>query len=593
MAELRILRSDESEPAFKNWRARADAAMSDLFGPKHRVTLAFRDVTFASDFRQGRSRALSLLKSACSLAEAPPKAKTGKARPVAPAMSAKAAFAARERTAGADQAGAAEPADAAPESPTAAGLKVAVPEPPPAAAPESPTAAQPTNTTASEPVLDAPPEQETEPVEPKRETLVQRLARRRGFYGTHAAAAEEPSGVELESTTGAPVSDEPGAPPAADAVERSDAGPTSDSGAMPVVRPALSAVSEFQPPAPAPPRPGAPLEPKRETVARDSGAPRATQSRVREYVRPRLPQSDSEHLNESWMPLTKVWGADPPRSGPTVSSLTPRSPQMESPRPRRVLRRLMIAAALVVFLGLAVTYPVRAWWFEGWSLLIGQDAGTTTSTTTPPLDTSPLGPSATARVVDVSGDPRGTYILQVVRSGIVQLQPNAAGEVSFSPQKAVTRGEYLVWLDRVCRFPAGDALVPDTLYYDLDSPLRETAIDAYQRRIVLAWPDAETKIAFNPAGPILPRDAEAWTARLIVGSLPATALQTALGLTEGAALDLRTRISALGQHELSDVVEGLGLRPVAGWAKDESISRSEAAEFLMKLKATLETYPPA
>ena len=42
---------------------------------RHRLTLAFRNVTFAPDFAQGRARALALLKSASSLATASPESK--------------------------------------------------------------------------------------------------------------------------------------------------------------------------------------------------------------------------------------------------------------------------------------------------------------------------------------------------------------------------------------------------------------------------------------------------------------------------------------------------------------------------------------
>lgn len=51
---------------------------------------------------------------------------------------------------------------------------------------------------------------------------------------------------------------------------------------------------------------------------------------------------------------------------------------------------------------------------------------------------------------------------------------------------------------------------------------------------------------------------------------------------------MRTRISSLKQEELATIVEGFKLPPEGGWAKKESISRSEAAEFLMKLQAVFD-----
>ena len=106
-------------------------------------------------------------------------------------------------------------------------------------------------------------------------------------------------------------------------------------------------------------------------------------------------------------------------------------------------------------------------------------------------------------------------------------------------------------------------------------------------------PGENTKIAFNAGKAILPRDAEAWAARMIVGLLPATALEDALGVTEADALDLRARISSLKSQQLTMIVEGFDLRPEGGWAQEESISRSEAAEFLMRLKAVFDKYLPA
>ncbi|MBN1632018.1 MAG: hypothetical protein JW990_19860, partial [Thermoleophilia bacterium] len=72
MAELRLLRADADEPGFVEWRASADSTMSKMFGPRHRLTLALRNVSFASDFGQARARALALLTSAASLADTMP-----------------------------------------------------------------------------------------------------------------------------------------------------------------------------------------------------------------------------------------------------------------------------------------------------------------------------------------------------------------------------------------------------------------------------------------------------------------------------------------------------------------------------------------
>ena len=201
--------------------------------------------------------------------------------------------------------------------------------------------------------------------------------------------------------------------------------------------------------------------------------------------------------------------------------------------------------------------------------------------------------SANTRVIDAAGDPRSTYIVEVVRAGIVRPSRNEAGEASFLPAKLVGRGEFLVWLDRVRRIPAGSRGLPDTFYYDLHPPLRYIAIDAYQIRIVLEWPGKDAKIAFDAADPILARDAEGWGARMLMTLLPATALESELGITEAAVVDLRARISSLKPQELTRIVEGFKLRPKAGWAKKESISRSEAAEFLMRLKAVFDKYPAA
>ena len=229
-------------------------------------------------------------------------------------------------------------------------------------------------------------------------------------------------------------------------------------------------------------------------------------------------------------------------------------------------------------------------WYDVGPKLFGKEPTTVSTAARLLTPSSTLSPSAGARVVDVANDPRASYIVDVVRAGIVQLVPNEAGEVSFLPGNLVKRGEFLVWLDRVYTIPEGSGEVPDTLYYDLEPPLRDRAINAYQRRIVLAWPDEDTQIAFSPSDPILPRDVEAWSARMIIGLLPASVVQSALEITEADALDLRARISSLGRQELATIVEGFQLQPEAGWAQGESITRSEAAEFLMRLKAVFDEY---
>ena len=263
------------------------------------------------------------------------------------------------------------------------------------------------------------------------------------------------------------------------------------------------------------------------------------------------------------------------------------------PRPKRKHKRFATAAIVIIFLEVAVGVPVWLGWFGSWSTALGLGSSTVTTTATSLSDPGTIGPSAGARIVDVTGDPSSAYIVGVVRAGIVQLTPSAAGEVFFLPKKVVGRGEFLAWLARVRQIPAGSREVPDTFFYDLGPTLRLTAIDAYQQRIVLAWPGEDTKTAFNAASPILARDAEAWAARMIIALLPVTALQSALGITEARTLDLRARISSLEPQELATIVQGLKLRPEAGWANKASISRGEAAELLMRLKAVFDKYPAA
>ena len=80
---------------------------------------------------------------------------------------------------------------------------------------------------------------------------------------------------------------------------------------------------------------------------------------------------------------------------------------------------------------------------------------------------------------------------------------------------------------------------------------------------------------------------------MLVGLLPAAALQSALTIKAVDAADLRAYISSLSSGQLGTIVERFRLRPEAGWAKQGSISRSEAAEFLMRLKAAFDKYLPA
>jgi hypothetical protein len=258
--------------------------------------------------------------------------------------------------------------------------------------------------------------------------------------------------------------------------------------------------------------------------------------------------------------------------------------------PKRGLQRLTVAAMIVLFLGLAVILPACLVWYGVGPKIFGQDSTAVANTAMQLSSSRRASPSANAQVIDVDGDPRRTYIVSVVHAGIIRLEPNQAGEVSFLPDKPVGRGELLVWLDRVQRIPSGSRDVADTFFYDLDPPFRSLAIDAYQRRIVVEWPSNDVKIAFNPAEPILARDAEAWAARMIVGLLPAMALQDTLGITQAEALDLRARISSLSTEELTTIVEGFQLRPEGGWANEKSITRSEAAEFLMKLQNVFDKY---
>jgi len=65
-AELHRLRTDAGAPQFEEWRSTANAFMAEVFGPRHRLTQDLRNVSFASDFGQGRARALAILLRAAS-----------------------------------------------------------------------------------------------------------------------------------------------------------------------------------------------------------------------------------------------------------------------------------------------------------------------------------------------------------------------------------------------------------------------------------------------------------------------------------------------------------------------------------------------
>jgi hypothetical protein len=448
---------------------------------------------------------------------------------------------------------------------------------------------------------DATAESASDVPELRRETIFQRIARRRNFYGT--GVSDE---VAEEMAEGAPETS-----PLETALDQQSAEPVSTAAAAPVpVDPAQASTTAAEPAS------TTAAEPPTPAVVVSSGPKAYSVDRRVPGTASKLGEIATSSASTSWRRTVPPLGALPPRApepafGESTPSWEPHDmvprfvPRSDSTgmapagtrrstwggkevarRSRRTLRRLMVAAIVTIFVGLAVTYPVRAWWLEGWSVMLQLESTTTTTTIVG------IGPSGNARVSDIAGDPRSAYIEGVVRAGIIQLKPNPEGEVSFLPTKTVARGEFLVWLDRVRPIPAGTGEVPDTFYYDLAAPLREAAIRAYQRRIVVEWPDANPRIAFNAAVPILARDVEAWAARMIVGQFPSSALQRALGVTEAVAADLRARISSLNTEELSMIVQRFDLVPELGWVKKTSITRSEAAEFLMKLKAVFDRYLP-
>ncbi len=655
-AELQSLRPDAHELELKNWRARVNATMADLFGPRNRLTLDLRNVTFAPDFGQGRSRALALLRAASSRAAAPPKSKPEPAavEPSVPEW--------HDTTTELTEAGATAgttgsvsndditlssgtpPAIPDESADTASGLPGTAPPAPPdqpdatapparrrapakldsisgaalLAWPDATAGLLKTSATAGTASVvnddasarssektdpDAPllmiAEPGTaadislpgtaEPTATRRETILRRFVRKRGPSGPSSAIpdapADSPADEVLEEPAEAPVEPEPASAgptePPAEPVPDTDAEPASDADTPP---PELAATAQpvepnatVGPHAPAePPEPAANVGPPRTAgplrvaeSARTAGPPRTTV--------PAVPKREEivREFDTSW-------------TVPAISYGPTRPHHEASRRPKRGLKRPLTATMVIILLGLAVGLAVWLMWFGGMSTLFGEESTTTTNGNLSLL--SIISPSANAKIIDAVDDPRLAYIVDIVRAGIVQLKPNEAGEVSFLPAVPVRRGEFLVWLGRVYPIPAGSGVVPDTFYYDLDASLRKKAIDAYQNRIVVDWPEENQSTAFNAADPILARDVEAWTARMIIRLLPAGALQTALGITEADAIALRTRISSLKQEELATVVEGFELPPEGGWANRESISRSEAAEFLMKLQAVFDRY---
>jgi len=483
-----------------------------------------------------------------------------------------------------------------------------------------PDAAFDADKTVLEPAVEPAPEPAAEPglepaAEQRRGSKLRKLGRKRGLSdgisltppvapaeGTVGAPAEESPGMPL---TEAPLPDvpvEPQAPPVeqlpAEAPPAVLAGPAPelgpDASPVPVPEPALEIAEALAPaleveagpdsvPEPAEPV-VEPLGTPEPIVAPESPEPKRG-SVLRKLVRKRDSAGMAAAIPDETADLLPDEALEP--MAPFYETA---EAYEEAPRRSRPIREWLAIAGIVIgFLALAVGVPVWLVWYGGLSLFSGDETTVTTIARTT-TSTGISSPSANARVVDIIDDPRGDYIVDVVRAGIVQLVPNEANEVSFLPGKAVRRGELLVWLDRVQRIPAGSGDVPDTFYYDLDASLREKAIHAYQSRIVLAWPDEDTKIAFNAADPILARDAEAWAARMIIRLLPTGAVQRELETTEKEARDLRARISALKPEELARIVEGFEIRPEAGWAEKESISRSEAAEFLMRLKAVFDKH---
>jgi len=642
MAELRRLSPDARGPEFKKWRARANATMSDLFGPGHKLTMAFRDVTFTPDFGQGRARALALLSSASGFATASSESKAAPARPIAAAVP-------NCHDATAELPQTPEPVmtpgpvtiaeSAVPELPDGLGATAVVPETDTTAelpetdvtavmstTAEDDASAQPPGTTDQDAIAQPMPDTVAglapDAIEPKHGTILRRIVRKHDSFGTHPALPDEPTGTVGEALEGSPVQTpdtvlsepataelgpvssaepapisvaglfgtaEPAQPePAYAGPTEATASPTADMPARPAPGVSASALRPAEPPTAAEPR-----WPRRETIVQESDTSWTPRRTAGKSDTPRKSRTAVEESEAPWTARTTAGEPDTPWTAPVIPHGPTRTPPEASRRPKRKHKRFAIAAIIIIFLELAVGVPVWLGWFGSWSTALGSGSTTVTNSATSLPNPGSISPSANARIVDATGDPRSAYIIGVVRAGIVQLTPSAAGEVSFLPKKVVGRGEFLAWLDRVRQIPTGSREVPDTFFYDLGPPLRFIAIDAYQQRIVLEWPSEDTKIAFNAADPILARDAEAWAARMIIALLPVTALQSALEITEARVLDLRARISSLKPQELATIMEGLKLRPEAGWAKKASISRSEAAELLMRLKAVFDKYPAA
>jgi hypothetical protein len=667
-AELRCLRPDVREPEFKNWRAEVSAAMSELFGPGHRMTVALRDVNFSPRFEQGRTRAMALLRAASSLVTSAPSESPAAAAPEpAPELSAPSPDLITQ------------PIIATHDEPTPVTVldqtSETNPEPPVAAEPVadpmpgSPVAAEAVADpmAAAEPVRVEPVEEEPVDEEPADEEPADEepAASLQWPYLTDwpapATEAAEPPNAEPGAEAPEPESIAAATEMPADAADRPLSTAEEDAFTLLMLaaeaRPKPAATPEadeaVEPPLAASEPEIAAGEPKRGTFLR-----KIARKRDQSRALPALPgEPPAEPAAEPAPALVAEWTDDaqsaipvaevfvtpwsdaidsleaavaaepepapepdlieePAVSEPEVfaevmaefdvepddfaepdaSDLVPVAPRAKAaPRQRarrrskHRLRRLRVPTVALLF-GSAV--GVWLWLFGGWSMMYGVgESFRSDSTMTLPAAAVP-NPSVNARVVDATDDPRSEYIVQVVRAGIVRLSVTAAGEASFLPAKVVGRGELLVWLDRVQRIPVGSRDVPDTLYYDLDRRLRILAVDAYQQRIVLDWPGENTEIPFNAGKPIVARDAEAWAARLVLRLLPTATLASALAITEAEAVDLRARISSLKTQELTMIVQGFSLRPEAGWAKEQSITRSEAAEFLMRLKTAFEKYPP-
>lgn len=689
--QLQSIQPGEHESELKDWRARADEVMCKLYGPRHRSTLDLRAVTFV-DFAQGRARAVALLRAAVVMAAAKEKSESKpavRAKPPAsqPFNGLQATLApARPRAAPELEAIAAAAFEAWPEQtvelvetpavdsvktgaivdPLDTGSRAAMAEEGAAEAPvPSGASVEPVLKVAAEPTA-AVAERAPEVSEPKRRSVVRKLAWRRDFFRGSRASADEGADSTQAPPDAAYVAEtaEPIAP--AEAAETAESGtPTGSVDIEPLTEPAeidsAVKVSEVEKAGELPEmvsavealEGGAPeespavdtsvgptaeaLEPalesppvleiaklkrrsffrkisrKRDISAASAVAPGRSADGVVEppessvveaspelILEPTLEFAEAPEVSEpvpEFAEAPEAVEAALPKRGPFLRGLVRKRDSVDTaevhekaPRMRRPIREWLAIAGIVIgFLALAVGVPVWLVWFGGLSLFSGDE---TTVATVPGTSTSTgiSSPSANARVVDIADDPRGDYIVGALRAGIIQLMPDEAGEVSFLPGRSVKRGEFLVWLDRVRRIPAGTGDVPNTLYYDLDASLREKAVHAYQSRIVLAWPDENTKSAFDATGLILARDAEAWTARMIIRLLPAGIVQRELGTTEQEARDLRARISSLKPDELTKIVEGFEIRPEEGWAKKESISRSEAAEFLMRLKAVFDTH---